>query len=273
MATKSKTTTKKKKSLKDRLIEQKAEMAKKGKGGFIQKQKDEGTLRMRILPTGEENDIAFEITYFYLGNSKELGTVVSPATFGEPCALMEEFQKLKKSKDEDDMELAKKLMPKSAFVIVPLIYKDGKGKGIDEQMSGKPFQITNTVYNQIIDLYLDEDEWGDMTDPKKGYDIKVTRTGKGMNDTKYSVSACKNTPLPAEYRKTVIDLESVIKEKTATYEETLAKLEAFMGASPDDDDEDDRPRKSKKSKGKSSSKEKSSKSKTSSKTKKRKRDI
>ena len=256
----------KKKSLKQRLADQKKDLASKGKGGYILRQKDEGTLRLRILPTGDDNDFCAEITSFFLGTDKELGEVLSPATFGEPCALMEAYNELKNSGDDDDLEIAKKMVPRQKYVIPVIMYKDLKGTQVDTESSKRLFQIASSVYNQIIDLYLDEDEWGDMTDPKNGYDLKITRTGKGKFDTSYTVSACKNTPLPKEYQKEVVNLEEMVKAKIASYEETVEKKIRFLGTS-EDDEEDDAPRdrkerlKAKKSTG----------SKTA--TKKRKRDI
>lgn len=262
-----------KKSLRQRMEDKKKELANKGKGGYLMKQKEEGTMRVRILPVGLDNEFVHEITQFYLGNSKELGEVLSPATFGEPCALMEKYQELSKSKDEDDMEIAKKLVPRQKYVIPVIVYSDDKGKKVDAEKSGRLLLIAGSVYNQIIDLYLDEDEWGDMTDPKNGYDIKITRTGKGQFDTEYSVMACKNTPLPKEYIKTTVDLEKMVREKMASYEDTLIKLENFMGTSSDDD-EDETPVKKKLKKSTSeSSKQRSSKTSSKDKSKKRKRDI
>lgn len=252
------------------MADQKAALAKRGSGGYILRQKEEGTIRIRVLPTGEDNDFVAEVTSFFLGTTKELGEVLSPATYGEPCALMEEYVKLKESKDEDDLEIAKKMVPRQKFLIPIIMYEDLKGKKVDEENSKRLFQIVASVYNQIIDLYLDEDEWGDMTDPKKGYDLKITRTGKGKFDTAYTVSACKNTPLPKEYQKEIIDLEEMVKARIATYEETLEKKLNFLGVSDDDDEEDDTPRRTKSTKVKK--KTKSSEGTTKAK-KKRKRDV
>ncbi len=257
------------KTLKQRMLEKKTELKKKASGGgFILRQKEEGTIRMRIMNCGADNEFAFELTTFWLG---DIGEVISPATFGEPCACMEKYQDLKGSSDEDDIEIAKKLVPRKKYVIPQIMYKDDKGKEVDEDNSEKLFTIAGGTYQDIIDLYLDDDEWGDMTDPKEGYDIKITRTGKGKNDTKYTVSPCKNTAVPKAYAKKVIDLEEMVKAKVNTYEETLQKLNQFLGTASEDADEDDTPRKSKRRREEKSSK--TSKDKTSSKTKKRKRDI
>ena len=238
----------KKTSLKERMLAKKAELAKKGSGGgYILRQKEEGTIRMRIMNCGEENDFAYELTSFWLG---DLGEVISPATFDEPCALMEKYLELKNSTDEEDIEIAKKLVPRKKYVIPIIMYKDDKGKEVDTENSERLFQIAGGTYQDIIDLYLDEDEWGNMTDPEEGYDIKITRTGKGQRDTKYSVTTCKNTAVPKEFRKKVIDLEEMVKSKVADYQETLDKLNQFLGGSTDDDDdEEEKPRKKKKTSG------------------------
>ena len=233
----------KKKSLRDRLADQKKKLSSGKSGGFIMRQKDEGTIRFRILPTGEENDFAMELTTFWL--SQDAGEIISPSTFGEPCPAMEKYLELKESKDPDDIELTKKLVPRKKYVIPVIMYKDSKGTEVDEEQSNRLLQISSGIYQEIIDFYLDEDEWGDMTNPKTGYDLKQTRTGKGKNDTKYTINTCKNTPLPKAYSKTVIDLEEMAKKYADTYESALAKLENFLGTTGDDEDEDEVPRRKK----------------------------
>lgn len=267
-------TKKKKKSLKDRLKAKKSELASRGGKGSVEYLKDEGTYRIRILPMiDEEADFIEEVTSFYLGN--DIGSVYSPDTFGEPCALMDAYQELKKSDDEEDNELAKSMSPRKAYLTPVVFYKDLKGKKVDTERSGKLLKISKGVYQQLIDLYLDDDEWGDLTDPKKGYDIKITRTGKGKFDTEYDAKPCKNSPIPKEFKKPV-DLQAMIKEIIAPYDDTVEKRDQFLGLGADDDDDDAPKKKSKKgSKSKSKSKDKktSSKKKKSSKKKSKKGDI
>jgi len=266
MATKKK--VKKKLSLRDRMAAKKIELAKSGEGNFlIEYLKDETTYRVRLLPQiDEEADFVQEVTSFYLG--QELKSVYSPASIGEPCALMEAYQELKKSKNEEDREMAEKMSIRKAFLTPVIFYKDGKGKKVDEERSGKLVKIAKSVYNQLIDLYLDEDEWGDITDPKNGYDIKITRTGKGKNDTSYDAKPCKNTPIPKKWKKPV-DLSEMVNAVLATYDETVIARDKFLGLDAEDEDDGKSKKKSKKSKSKSSSK----KSKSKKKSKKRKSDI
>lgn len=261
MATKTK-----KKSLKDRLKAKREELKRKSQGGKILRQKEEGTLRVRVLPVGEDNDFAIETTEFFL--NRDLGGCISPQTFDEPCAIMEAYHELKNSGDDDDKDIAKTLVPRNKYLLPVLVYKDLKGKKINEEDSGKLLSIGRKLYQSILDLYLDEDEWGDMTDPKKGYDLKVTRTGTGKNDTSYDIQPCKNTPIDKKWAKPV-DLEALVKEETATYEETAELVEKFLNIKADDDD---KPKK--KGKKVKSKKEKPSKSKGKKvKSKKRKKDI
>lgn len=236
-----------KKSLKQRMKEKKEELKRKGNSSNILRIKEEGTIRVRVLPTGEDNEFVKEVLQFWLG--KDVGSSISPASFGEPCALLEKYHELKESDDEADKDLAKKLMPKKRFLMPVLVYSDDKGKKVNDQDSGKLLQITNGLYGEIIDFYLDEDEWGDMTDPRKGYDLKITREGKGMMDTTYSVMPCKNSAMPKEWRKEV-NLDDLVKEEADTYEQTEEKLSKFLGAAFDteDDEADEKPKRKKKSK-------------------------
>lgn len=222
----------KKVSLKERMRAKKEELKKKGQSGLIIRQKEEGTLRVRILPTGEDNDFVQEIVQFWLGDE---GSVISPSTFDEPCPALEKYLELKESKDSADKELAKSIMPKRRQLIPVLMYKDEKGKKIDKEQSGKLLQITNSLCQSIIELYLDDDEWGDMTHPKNGYDLKITRDGLKMTDTTYTVQPCKNTPIDKAYRKDV-DLEEMVKSQVDSYEEVETKIENFLNGADDDDD-------------------------------------
>ena len=237
-------TEKKGLSMREKLLARKKELEKKGSGGGMIYPK-EGTIRFRIKDPGEDCELAIEIIQFYLG--PKLGGVISPATFNEDCPIMEKYLELKESKDEDDKLLAKKLVPKRKYVIAVVAYKDEKGKEVDEQNVDKPMLIPKQAYQDIIDLYLDEDEWGDMTSIKNGYDLKLTRSGKGQMDTTYTISPCQKKPLDKKYAKPV-NLEEMVRKHILSYDELEDKLNEFLcGGVDDDDDEDDTPKKKKKS--------------------------
>lgn len=223
----------------EKMLARKKELEKRSSGGGIIYPK-EGTTRVRIKSRGADEELGIEIVQFYLGPKE--GGIISPATFDEPCPFMEKFQELKNSDDPDDKALASKLVPKRKYLIGVLGYKDTKGKEIDPDRVDKPMMVPRSVYQDIIDLYLDEEDWGDMTDPVEGYDVKITRTGSGKNDTSYSVSPCQKTKLDKKYRGEV-DLEKAIRANILSYEELEEKLASFLNEGGDEDEEDEAPRK------------------------------
>lgn len=227
---------------KDKMLARKKQLESKGNGSGLVFPK-EGTLRMRIKSPGDDQELGIELIQFYL--NKDLGGVISPATFDEPCPFMEKYQELKNSKDPDDQELAKMLVPRRKYVVGGIVYSDEKGTKVDYEGKDKGVLIPRSVYQDIIDLYLDEDEAGDMTDPRTGYDIKIIRSGSGKNDTTYSARACKPTKLDKKYSGNV-DLESIVRSQIKDYDELEGTLASFLKEGRDSDEEDEKPKKKKK---------------------------
>lgn len=229
-------------STKEKMMARKKQLESKGNGNGLVFPK-EGTLRMRIKSQGDDQELGIEIIQFYLGGN--LGGVISPATFDEPCPFMEKYSELKNSKDEDDKELAKNLVPRRRYVIGGPVYADEKGTKFDYEGKDKGVLVPRSVYQDIIDLYLDEDEAGDMTDPRTGYDIKIIRSGSGKLDTTYSARACKPTKLDKKYQGNV-DLEGIVRSQIKSYEELEELLAKYLNEDHGEDDEDEKPKKKKK---------------------------
>lgn len=239
----------------EKLLARKKKLAEKGTGnGFVFPKN--GTTRIRIVSAGANEEFGMEIVRFYLGDH----SVYSPATFNEACPFMEKYDELKASKDEDDKKLAKKLVPSRRFVIPALIYKDDKGKELDYDSKPRLVMVPSSVYQDIIELYLDEDEAGDMTDPKRGYDIKIERSGSGQYDTSYSVRNCKPTKIDKDLVKPV-DLEALVRAQIKSYDELEEELDKFLNNSDDEDDYDEPKKKSKDHSSKKSNKVKDKKKK------------
>lgn len=220
-------------STKEKLLARKKKLAEKGTGnGFVFPKN--GTTRIRIVSAGINEEFGMEMIRFYLGDH----SVYSPATFDEPCPFMEKYDELKNSKDEDDKKLAKKLVPSRRFVVPALVYKDDKGKELDYDSKVRLVMIPSSVYQDIIELYLDEDEAGDMTDPKTGYDIKIDRSGTGQFDTSYSVRQCKPTKIDKDLVKPV-DLQAMVKSQIKSYDDLVEELDKYLNNSDDDEDDDE----------------------------------
>lgn len=226
-------------STRDRMLKRKEDLAKRGSTGALIFVK-EGVTRIRVKSQGDDEELGVELIQFYLG--KDIGSVISPATFGEECPFMEAYKKLKASSKDSDKELAGQIVPKSRYVIGGIGYKDEKGKEVDPEKVDKAFLVTRSVYQDIIDLYLDEDEWGDMTDLEEGYDIKITRAGSGKMDTTYSVSPCQKKALPSKYQGN-IDLAAIVRGQIKPYDELETTLKNYLSEMGADDDEDDAPKK------------------------------
>ena len=221
-----KTSMKPKKSLRDKVQDRRKKLKDRSSGSGMVYIKADTTIRVRILNTGDENEFIKEVVYFYLGS--EIKGVISPATFGEPCAIMEKYQELKSSSDSDDKELAKKFSPKPKFLAGIGQYKDVKGKEVEGDSFGKLILLTSGLYEETTDLFLDEEEWGDMTDWDKGYDLKYSRKGSGKMDTEYSVTACQKTKCPKEFKKP-FDLEAAVRKHVPSYEDTQEIIQKYLG--------------------------------------------
>ena len=112
----------------------------------------------------------------------------------EEVPAEEKYQELKNSKDPDDQELAKMLVPRRKYVVGGIVYSDEKGTKVDYEGKDKGVLIPRSVYQDIIDLYLDEDEAGDMTDPRTGYDIKIIRSGSPSSRSWATAWCCPTRP-------------------------------------------------------------------------------
>lgn len=225
---------------KERMLQRKEDFAKKQSFGKFLYPK-EGTTRVRIKSQGDDKELGLELIRFYLG--KELMYELSPAMFEEPCPLMGKYMELKESKDEEDQKLATQLRPQRRYALAIVGYKDEKGKEIDDDTIGKALVVPRGIYQDIIELYLDEDEWGDMTDPEEGYDVKITRSGSGKNDTTYSVVPCSKKPLPRKY-KGEVDLEEIVRGQTKSYDELEEVLEKWLNEDHDEEEEvEEKPKK------------------------------
>lgn len=226
-----------------KLMEERAKkLLEKSNGSFDYFILKEGTVRMRIPQIVEDQEFCVEVLSIFLG--KELGGIISPATFGEPCPFMELYDKLKNSDKEEDIELMKKIKPRKKYLGPHYRYKDLKGKEPDLEAGVKLCMLPASLYQDIIQMYLD-DEKGDFTDPKTGYDLKYTRTGSTLTDTEYSVLDCKPTPICKEFAKKVYNPEEMVRAIIPTYEEAENLLNKFLGTQSDSDEEDDEPKKKK----------------------------
>jgi len=228
-----------KEKLTEKIKKRKEELKARLSAGDIIFIKPDTTLRIRLLNMGEEEEFVKEVIQFYLGG--DIKGIISPATYDQPCKIMEGYNELKEG-DDEEKAIAKKFIPRRKYLTLCALYKDEKGKELDEGNSPKLILLGAKAYQDILDLFLDVNEWGDMTDPEEGYDLKYSREGSGKTDTVYSIKPCKNTQAPRKFRNKIFNLDEEVKKVIPSYEQTGEYLNDFLGL---DEEEDEKPKKKK----------------------------
>ncbi len=122
---------------------------------------------VRLISFADNDGQPFKELWFYynIGNNPGL---LAPKQFSEPDPIQELINKLRDDGSKDSYELAKKLYPKMR-TFAPVIVRGEEDKGVRLWSFGK------TVYQSLLNIMLDED-YGDITDPIEGRDVKVTCT-------------------------------------------------------------------------------------------------
>ena len=244
-SSKTKSTGAKKMTREQRIAKRQKELASKSKGGFEYFIFKEGTRRLRAVPIIGEEEFAVEVMRFYIGG--DVKSFISPATFGQPCAVYEKYEELKESDDEDEVEMASKMGLGRRYMMPFYAYKDERGDEVDTDAGVKLALLTSSQYQMVLNFYM-EAEKGDFTDPDDGYDMKFKREGKGRNDTTYTVLDCKPSEGYGPYVNKEYDPEEMVQELLPTYEQTEEYLDKFMGdfgMDEDDEELEERPRRKK----------------------------
>ena len=129
---------------------------------------------VRLLSFKDNDGQPFKELWFYYNIGNNAG-LLAPFQFGKPDPFQELITKLRDdgaAGDKAAYEMAKKLYPKMRCY-APVLVRDEEGEGVKLWSFGKQ------VYQMLLNIMLDED-YGDITDPTTGRDIKV-RTYKKPN--------------------------------------------------------------------------------------------
>ena len=126
---------------------------------------EESTVRLLSFPENDGQPFQERWFYYNIGNNAGL---LAPYQFGKPDPIQELINKLRDDGSKESYELAKKLYPKMRCY-APVIVRGEEDKGVRVWGFGK------MVYQSLLNVMLDED-YGDITDPKEGRDIKVVCT-------------------------------------------------------------------------------------------------
>ncbi len=127
---------------------------------------DESVVRLLAF-SGNDDGLPFSERWFYYNIGTNPG-LLAPYQFGNPDPIQELITKLRDEGTKESYELAKKLYPKARYY-APVVVRGEEDKGVRVWAFGK------TVYQSLLNIMLDED-YGDITDPVEGRDIKVICT-------------------------------------------------------------------------------------------------
>lgn len=123
---------------------------------------------VRLLSfTDNDDGLPFSERWFYYNIGSNPG-LLAPYQFGNPDPIQELITNLRDEGTKESYELAKKLYPKARYY-APVVVRGEEDKGVRIWSFGK------TVYQSLLNIMLDED-YGDITDPTDGRDIKVVCT-------------------------------------------------------------------------------------------------
>ncbi len=126
---------------------------------------EETTIRLLSFPDNDGQPFKERWFYYNIGNNPGL---LAPYQFGKPDPIQELITKLREEGSKESYELAKKLYPKMRSY-APVVVRGEEDKGVRLWSFGK------TVYQSLLNIMLDED-YGDITDPEDGRDVKVICT-------------------------------------------------------------------------------------------------
>jgi len=126
---------------------------------------DETTVRLLSFEDNDGQPFKERWFYYNIGNNPGL---LAPYQFGKPDPIQELINKLRDDGSKESYELAKKLYPKMRSY-APVVVRNEEDRGVRVWAFGK------TVYQSLLNIMLDED-YGDITDPIDGRDVKVVCT-------------------------------------------------------------------------------------------------
>jgi len=210
---------------------------------------DEGKHRIRIVPYRWQKDYPFLELYFHY----ELPgpNYLSPISFDEESGIgsqelierqdpIADFaDEVRRNRGQEGYEMWKTLFPKRR-TFAPVVVRGEEDQGVRFYGFGK------TIFENLLEKFADPD-WGDLSDPKEGRDIKLTYIPRAQSDTNYPKTKInvspKKTPLAEseEQLKKFFDSQVQITEvfDVPTEDELQEALEDYIQGEESDDEPED----------------------------------
>lgn len=190
-----------------------------------------GKTVIRIVPYQYNKDYPFIEMLFHYGMGKK--SYLSPSMYGKPDPIVEFSDKLKKSGSTDDWKLGKKMEPKLR-IYAPILVRGEEKDGVKFWGFGKQ------IYQEILS-FIDDADYGDITDLKAGRDLVVEFQDSkeaGNSFGKTSIRVKPNTSRVTEEKEVLeavtnnqVDLNTLFPE--LSYDELKDVLEQWLNPSSD----------------------------------------
>jgi len=240
----------------EKLKERLAQLNSKGNGGssmgFLTIA--DGRNVLRVLPALNDDDFFYKEVYVHYGVGKTeqnpKGTmVVCPTTDGDGkpcpvCQLSKAYKDASKAKDDQYDKESRSLWRKKRVYYNAIgrdenlsdYKKNSEGKWVNAKGEEEnPVKVLGTgvgILKDILGIICDP-EYGDITDPEKGLDLIITKSGTGFN-TNYDVKTVrKESPIGFEFWKECLnDLAILAKYKTYSEIEAIVNGEETPAETP-----------------------------------------
>ena len=189
--------------------------------------------QIRLVSFPDNDGQPFKELMFYYNIPGQRG-LLAPSQFGERDPVQELINKLRDEGTKESYEMAKKLYPKMR-VYAGVIVRGEEDKGVQLWGFGK------LVYQKLLGIMLDED-YGDITDPKTGRDIKVVCTKppgqqwakKEILPRGRSTKLSDDTKQAKEWMTNIPDITGIFKTKS--YDELSKIVNDWLNGGDEDDE-------------------------------------
>ena len=202
--------------------------------------KTKANVRLVPYPHGDNNEPFLEVGWHY--NVAGHRSLVCPReTYGDPCPICDLAEEIKALGGKENWQIFKSLSAKLRFYS-PVLVRGQEADGI------KLWGYGTTIYEDILAKFLDAD-WGDLSHPTTGRDLKVWTIpiGHAGNDSNYIKPKMDVSPNPTKMLEKKTDITEALKSipnyledgtfKALSYAE-LKEIVAKLADTGDDSSDD-----------------------------------
>jgi len=184
-----------------------------GNSDFLKKffMMEEGTSIVRVLPPsdGDENEFYAETAIHRVDDRNHH----CPRVKGDDCPVCDLYYRLWKMDNDGAHDVARQIKPRKRYYMNVVDRRDGTVRILSVGMK---------LFGKILDVFFDED-YGDLTDLKEGWDFKVVKDTQGQwpnydkSSPKPKATSAGTAKEVAQWMDELHDIHGLVK--VATYDD------------------------------------------------------